>query len=1124
MSGEAIRDLRPAGQSPVRTGLLRRLAEHAAATPDGIAVSGARTRLSYREFDRMTAGLAARLRESGIGAGDTVAVHARRTPALALALVAVARSGAAFLVCDSAHPAGRLRLQAGQAQVKAWLACDPGGVPDGLADGLPVIDVLGAAPGTGGTEPTPADAGGGTAYVAFTSGTTGRPRGIVGGWEPVEHFIEWYVAAYGIDATVRGAVLSGLGHDPLLRDVFVPLWSGGTVVFPEADVREAHAIGQWLADERITLAHLTPGLGDALADSAPEGGWPALRLVGFGGEALAWHTVDAWTAHAPHARVLNLYGTTETPQAVSVYAAAEPGRPAPRRYGARVPLGPGIDGVELAVEAGGLVVRTPYLARYADDTAPEGFAGSYATGDQVRVLPDGTLEFTGRRDDQLKIRGHRVEPAETEAALLAAPGVARAVVTVQGDALIAHVVAAPGHRVHPDEVRLFAAARLPEYAAPAHVAVHDALPLTPNGKIDRAALAAPRAAAERRTPRTARQEILCGLFAEVLGVPQIGPDDDFFVLGGHSLKANRLVNRIRRILGVSIPVNAVFDAPTPARLDRRLETAGGGRAELAPAVRPERLPLSSAQRRLWFVQQLDADDTSYNIALTLELTGPLDRQALAAALGDLTDRHEVLRTVYRQQAGEPFQLVLDRAHPELHTVDATPDGLADELTRQARHRFDLAAEPPLRTVLLATAPERHTLLVLLHHIAADGASFGPLAQDLSTAYTARLAGRAPGGEGLPVQYADFTLWRQRVERPEDDLAHWEERLAGLPDVLELPTDRPRPPVASGRGGRVRFTVPADLHERLTVLARRTGTTLFMTVQAGIAALLTRLGAGTDIPIGTATSGRSDELLDGLIGCFNNTVCLRTDTSGAPTFLELLGRVREGDLADFAHQDLPLDRLVEHLNPVRSLAYHPLFQTMLTFQGAELTSFSLPGLDVTLDTVDRRAAKVDLSFLFEEAPSGAEGARGLTGTLEYAADLFDHASAELLAARLVRLLTAAAAEPELSIGDLEVMDEAERERILVEWNDTARPLAEATLPELFERQALRTPGAPAVEHAGVGLTYRELGERANRIARRLISLGAGPETYVAVALDRSTDLVATLLGIAKAGAAYLPLDL
>ncbi|WP_415947317.1 amino acid adenylation domain-containing protein, partial [Streptomyces sp. KLOTTS4A1] len=1130
MSGRAIRDLE----------LLRRLARHAATDPESIAVLSAEARWTYREFDRRTGELRAELARLAIGAGDVVAVHARRTPELALALVAVARSGAAFMVCDAAHPVDRLRLQAEAAAPAAWLSCDPAGIPAGLAEGLPVIDIAdgtgatgaagtigapgntGAAGTTGAAEDAHGSVAPDAAYVTFTSGTTGRPRGILGTWEPVEHFLSWYTTEYGLDSSVRGAVLSGLGHDPLLRDILVPLWCGGTVVFPDTEPREAHAVAGWLADERISLAHLTPGLGDALADCAPEGGWPALRLTGFGGEQLRWHTVDAWEQLAPGTRVLNLYGTTETPQAVSVYAARTPGTPAAARSGPGVPLGPGIDGVELLSEDGELVVRTRYLARYLDEPRGEGFGGSYRTGDLVRGTADGSWEFTGRRDDQLSVRGHRLEPAEIEGVLATAPGVARAAVAVHDGVLVAHLVAAPGHTVDEADVLDFAAGRLPGHAVPARAVRHTRLPLTPNGKTDRAALrAAPLPTATGRAPRGVHEELLCTLFAEVTGAAGAGPDDDFFALGGDSLTANRLVNRVRRLLGRSLPVAAVFDAPTPARLAPALAAADGGRPALTRAERPPtRLPLSSAQRRLWFVHELDTDDTSYNIALTLTLSGPLDRAALAEALGDVTDRHEVLRTLYRSADGEPYQVILDSARPRLHTVRTSPEQLPDELTRQAGHRFDLAAAPPLRAVLLATGPEAHTLLLLIHHIATDGASTAPLARDLSAAYTARHAGHAPDWDELPVQYADFTLWQQSAERPADDLAYWERRLDALPEVLELPTDRPRPAVASGRGGQVRGRLTAAQHQRLQDLARTTGTTLFMMVRAGLAALLTRLGAGEDIPLGTATAGRADEALDALVGCFANTVCLRTDTSGDPTFRELLGRVRAGDLADFAHQDQPLDRLVEHLNPARSLAHHPLFQTMLTFSGGTQTGFDLPELDVRVSTTDRRAAKVDLSFLFEEPqePGGP-----VTYTLEYAADLFDHDSAERLAARLIRLLEAACNRPDLPIGALEILDDAERQRLLVEWNGPRRPVGDATLPQLFERQVRRTPDAPAVEHAGVGLSYRELNERANRIARRLIALGAGPERYVAVALDRGVDLVAAILGILKTGAAYLPLD-
>ncbi|TSB21208.1 amino acid adenylation domain-containing protein, partial [Streptomyces benahoarensis] len=1177
MAGMAVRNFSSSEGRMPGAGLLQRLAEHAARTPDHLAVTGHGARWSYQDFAAETDRLAGRLRASGVAAGDTVAVHARRAPVLALALTAVAKAGAAFTVLDEAYPLERLRRYGEQARPSAWISCVPDGIPAGLADG-PVLsvgtrDVTGARETSGATadlttQPNP----GHPAYLVFTSGTTGRPRAVQGTWEPVEHFLDWYATAFDLGPGDRFAVLSGLGHDPLLRDLFTALWVGGTICFPDTEVREATKVAEWLADESITVAHLTPGLGDVLADSAPAGGWPALRLTGFGGEAATWRLVDSWAVAAPHSRVLNMYGTTETPQAVSVLTARDPGRePFAPRGGAGVPLGTGIDGVELLVrgadgalapvcdagEDGELVVRSRYLAHHLDQPQPgsgsdpatavaedRDGARLYRTGDHVRPRADGTLEYLGRLDAQMTVRGFRVEPAEVEAALLDFPGILHAAVVCRSGSLTGHVVAAPGASPRMAAVRDFVAERLPAHAVPAGIALVDGLPLTPNGKVDRAALAT---AGEKRAadgptaagqgPRTAREEILCGLFAEVLRVDRVHADDDFFALGGHSLKATRLVNRIRRLLDMSLPVNAVFDAPTPATLAARLDDVGAGRPRLVPARRPERLPLSAAQRRLWFLHELEETGTSYNVALTIRLAGPLDRDALSAALADLTDRQEVLRTVYRQADGEPYQQVLSahEARPDVPVVSVDESGLDGEVARAARYRFDLAAEAPLRIVLFRLGEDRHVLLLLLHHIATDGGSLAPLSRDLSAAYAARLGGAAPDWQPLSVQYADYTLWQLGTPGTEpgnthggqdtpDDLAYWENRLAGIPEVLELPTDRPRPAVAAGHGAVVRFTIDDELHQRVTALARRMGTTVFMAVQAGLAALFTRLGAGTDIPIGTAVTGRGDEALDDLIGCFANTLCLRTDTSGDPTFRELLGRVRRDDLGDFAHQDIPLDRLVEHLNPSRSLAYHPLFQTMLTFQGSDRFEFRMPHLTAEISTVDKESAKVDLSFVFQER-TGPDGVlTGLDGRLEYATDLFEAESAGALAARLVRLLECAADDPDRVISGLDVLDPAERAQLLHEWNDTAHPVPDTTLPELFEAQVCRTPDAVAVEHGGTTLTYRELNARANRIARHLVERGVGPERYAAVALPRSVDLVATLLAIGKAGGAYLPLDL
>ncbi|GAA2708879.1 hypothetical protein GCM10010315_06060 [Streptomyces luteosporeus] len=1129
-----------------------RLAAHASRTPERTALTGAGRRWSYRELDRDTEVLAQRLYDVGVGAGDVVAVHGERDPHLLLALVAVLKVGAAFTVLDAGHPASRVAACAAAAAPRAWLVC--GGAPAPAADGVPVLDVPGvvAAGGSVGAHPflpqlplggppaerLPANR---AAYVAFTSGTTGVPRAVVGSWEPVAHFLEWYSRAFSLGDGDRFAALAGLGHDPLLRDLFTPLWVGGEVHFPDVPLRDAAALGRWLAETGVTVVHLTPGLADALADAAPAGGWPALRQVGFGGEALGWGTARTWARLAPGARLLNLYGATETPQAVSVLVVREPGGPLRAESGARVPLGPGIDGVTLLVRAedgtlvdagtagatGELVVRTRHLARYAD--AAE-VPAEYATGDLVRAAGDGTLTYLGRADDQVKIRGFRVEPGEVEAVLRAHPGVSGAAVTVAEDAsgdrsLVAYVVGdTKGLREH-------AVALLPSYMVPSRYLSLDSLPLTPNGKVDRAALPAPGAAAvaaRGRAPRTPREEVLCGLFAEVLGAAQVGIDDDFFVLGGHSLKANRLINRVRKVFGAALSVHTLFDAPTVAALAARLDAeAGSQRPALRPAERPARVPLSAAQQRLWFLHHMDdLEDgaAAYNVALRVHLRGRLDRSALAAALADLTDRHESLRTRYPALDGEPYQDVLPAgsSRPQLAVV-AAGDGLEEAVTEAARHRFDLAAEPPFRPTLFTVSDDEHVLLLLLHHIVTDGGSLAPLSRDLSTAYAARLDGRAPQWAPLPVQYADYALWQQG-HLGDEQAAYWKERLAGLPEVLELPTDRPRPAVASNKGGLVPLSVDADLHHSLTKLARRTGTTVFMTVHAALAALLTRLGAGTDIPLGTPVAGRGDEALDDLVGFFANTLVLRTDTSGDPTFRQLLGRVREGDLAAFDHQDVPFERVVETVNPARSLAHTPLFQTMLTFAGSTGAQFALPGLTAELTTVDKRVAKFDLSFVLQEEHAADGAPQGITGSLEYAADLFDEDGARAVADRLVRLLAAAAAEPDRAIGELEILSPEERHQLLAGWHGEQREVDATTLTALFEAQAARTPHAVAVEHAGTTLTYAELDARANRLARLLVRRGVGPERYAAVALPRSADLVTALLAVLKAGGAYLPLDL
>ena len=612
----------------------------------------------------------------------------------------------------------------------------------------------------------------------------------------------------------------------------------------------------------------------------------------------------------------------------------------------------------------------------------------YRTGDLGRWRSDGVLEFLGRSDAQLKLRGFRIEPGEIEAALCAEAGVAQAAVVAREERagqprLVGYVVASSGAALDVASLRGALGRRLPDYMVPSAVVVLDRLPLTPNGKLDRRALPAVDLTPSglRRAPRTPQEEILCTLFAEVLGVERVGIDDNFFELGGHSLLATRLVSRVRGSLDVELSIRALFEAPSVAGLARELAAAGSARSRLGAMARPAEIPLSYAQRRLWFLDRLEGGaGGAYAIPFAVRLTGKLDRAALQGALDDVVARHESLRTLLPERLGVPRQEILDAsaARVWLGIETVSEAALGGALSQASRRGFDLASEPPLRAQLYAlgengSGEAGHVLLLLLHHIAGDGWSLSPLWRDLAGFYAARLAGGAAALPALPVQYADYTLWQQGVLGDEADassalsrqLAYWRDRLEGLPDQLDLPADRPRPAVASHRGDAIAVSLPAALHGGLLKLARESGASLFMVLQAGLAALLSRLGAGSDIAIGSPIAGRTDVALDDLVGFFVNTLVLRTDVSGNPSFRELLKRVRADDLAAYAHQDVPFERLVEALNPSRSLSRHPLFQVMLAFQNNAAVGLELAGVAARHEAVATSTSKFDLALSLGE---------------------------------------------------------------------------------------------------------------------------------------------------------------
>ncbi|NED73824.1 amino acid adenylation domain-containing protein [Streptomyces sp. SID9944] len=753
-------------------------------------------------------------------------------------------------------------------------------------------------------------------------------------------------------------------------------------------------------------------------------------------------------------------------------------------------------------------------------------------------------------DQQTRTRGFRGELGETEAVLAGYPGIAEATIVARedlpgGKRLVGYVVPGPG--LDPDAavrlpamLREHAAGLLPAHLVPAAVVVLDRLPLTDDGKPDHEALPAPDDAvvAARRAPTTVQEEILCAAFAKVLNLElsTVGIDDNFFLLGGHSLLATRLVARIRALLGVELGIRTLFEAPDIAALGKALAGAGPSRPALVTAERPEPLPLSSAQQRLWFLHELEGPSATYNIPAVIRLSGAIDTGALDAALRDVLGRHEVLRTLFPSVEGRPYQRVVpvEELGEVLTVVPAAlvgPSGPTASISRAEGHCFDLSADVPFRAWLFEADADDHVLVLLVHHIAGDGWSLAPLARDLSAAYTARLAGQAPGWEPLPVQYADYTLWQRELlgeaQDPESllsrQLAYWRGALSGIPEELPLPVDRARPAVATHQGGSVTLVIPALLHARAAELARDEGATVFMVLQAALAVLLSRLGAGQDIVIGTPTAGRTDAALDDLVGFFVNTLVLRTDVSGGPSFGELLARVREQTLDALAHQDVPFERLVEELAPARSMARHPLFQVALALQNNADPVLRLPGLRTSVLPDEDTAAKFDLSFDLRERFDEHGRPAGMSGEVFYAVDLFDHASVEQLAERFTRVLDTLTSGPDQRVDQVSVLSAAEREKVLHTWNGTSRSVPPTTLPALFQDQAARTPEATAIVFDGAALTYGELNSRANRLAHHLIEHGVGPEDIVGMALPRSIDLVVAMLGVLKAGAAYLPID-
>ena len=1130
-------------------------AQQAARTPDAPALMCGDAMMSYRELDERSNRLAHHLRTLGVGPEVVVALCLERSTEMVVGLLAILKAGGAYLPLDPSYPPERLAFMLTDAAAPVLVT------QDAVAGQLPaswayVISLEGEADRINrqpASLPQVELGPDNLAYVIYTSGSTGKPKGVMVRHGGLTNYLHFAASQYGVGSRTGSVARLPISFDAAVTSIFPALLCGGTVLVPPADDCNTVSDLPLLEGHPHGLLKITPA---QLVFNCQDADREGECTIIIGGEALLAQDVTKWNGRRGY-RLINEYGPTETVVGCSIHELGPDdfvgttvpiGRPISntRLYVLDGDLEPVPVGVSGELYIGGCGLARGYLGR--PGLTAERFVASpfgrgerlYRTGDLVRYLPDGNLVFLGRLDHQVKLRGFRIELGEVEACLLGHVGVAQAAVLVREDdpgekRLVAYAVAREGQVPGAGELREHVRRHLPDYMVPSAFVLLDALPLTSNGKVDRKALPAPEGRPDvgaYAAPESPAEELLAGIWSEVLKLERVGRNDNFFELGGHSLLATNVIARIYETFEVELPLRALFEAPTVVDLAVKVEAAqredlGLAFPPLEARARPEHVPLSYAQERMWFLEQLGLSGSAYNMPAAFRLTGLLDVGALEASFGELMQRHESLRTRFVTIDGKGVQLidpvatfVFDVENLSSLGVEAREAEVVRRAQAEVLEGFDLETGPLVRMHLLRLDEHEHVLLVTMHHIISDGWSIGVLVHELSALYSAFTQGRPSPLGALEVQYADYALWQREWlsgEVLDRQLSYWKEQLSGAPAALELPTDRQRPAVASFRGGVVPVDLDAGLTASLGELGRRQGATLFMVLLAGFQALLSRWSGEQDVVVGSPIAGRTHRGTEGLIGFFVNTLALRTDLSDDPTFETLVSRVRETALGAYAHQDLPFEKLVAELQPGRDLSRQPVFQVSFTLNNVPEASLELSGLSLRQLAGAHATAKFDLSLHLTETPEG------LRGSLEYAADLFDAATIERLARYLVTLLGEAVADPVVPVSRLALLDAAEREQLLVEWNATAAPYPELCVHELFAQQAARTPDAPALMCGDAMMSYRELDERSNRLAHHLRTLGVGPEVVVALCLERSTEMVVGLLAILKAGGAYLPLD-
>ncbi|HYG65510.1 MAG TPA: amino acid adenylation domain-containing protein [Thermoanaerobaculia bacterium] len=1102
-----------------------------------VALIQAERRLTFEDVAHRAERLAAGLADLGVGPEVVVGLRFERSPELVIAALGVLMAGGAYLPLDPAHPEERqatLLADAGAALVlsrETW--------PDAAARALPAVDPEGLA------------------YVLYTSGSTGRPKGVMVQHRALARYLDWAIEAYAVEAGQGAPVHSSLAFDLTVTGLWVPLLAGRPVTL----LPEEHGVEALAATVRpvadFSLVKLTPAHLDLLAQQvAPESvaGWTRALVVG--GEALRQESLAFWRAHAPATRIFNEYGPTETVVGCSVYevpvsAGSLPiGRPiaGARLYVLDRGLHPSPVGVIGELWIGGEGVTRGYRRdpwQTAERFFPDAFSTApgarlYRSGDLARWRANGVLEYLGRTDHQLKVRGFRIEPGEIESVLRRHPAVRDVAVLARpgalGDASLAAFVAADPAALTGAELRDLLARHLPDYMVPAAMVVVDDLPLTSNGKVDREALlrlepVPQEVAASPAAPRTPEEELMAGLFAQVLGIEQVGLDDNFFDLGGHSLLAMQLIARVREIWQAKVSLVAFFKIPTVASLLARLRSPSGAARELPPPFERgpagEDAPLSFAQMRLWIVDQIEPDSPAYNIPFALRLRGRLSREALDAAIGEVVRRHEILRTTFPAVLGDPVQRISPpcRHLSPLLDLSALRETREDQVLALAREEvlrpFDLAAGPLFRSTLLRLGDADHVLLFTLHHIIGDGWSTGVLVREVGEFYRALLAGRPSSLPELPIQYADYSRWQRRWlqgEVLEEQLEYWRRQLAPPLPVLDLPTDRPRPAAPSGHGDFCELPLTPELSDALIGLGRQQGTTLFMTLLAGFYALLQRYTSQDDLVIGTDIANRGNLETQALIGFFVNQLVLRVGIGPAASFEELLGQVRTMALEAYGHQDLPFERLVKELQPERDLARQALFQVTFTLQNDSPSKLDLEGL--TLEPLQLGSATAKLDLRVEARQIG----RRLILGAEYSLDLFDDVRIERLLLHFAALLQEVAARPQGRLSEFDLLSAAERSCLMLEIGDGGEaPVSPGFMPELFFRRAAEHPDVVALAHGGEQWTYGALAAWTSSLARVLRRSGVGCEARVGVFGERGPGMLAAMLAILEAGGAFVPLE-